>query len=244
MKIKTLLLFSIIVTWIFPIFGEENNDTTKAINKEYVIGAIPDDYQDIYNNFEKIFFKRQKRYKRTPVCFDIQFSKLDTYPIILSNKFDDPTSTLESRYAHYNNNKNNLNLSSEVKQGHIDMFNLKQDEIKNLYSELNTNVSKKEYLILIGVLTIDDGEIESKEKWIIALNPKYSDREWLEWRIHPWLQKQIALTLTSIEGKAMEFFKSTRDFEELSENYSDPLIKFVLEPLYGSEGGTNPFFAQ
>lgn len=245
-KILFILLLALTSPQVFS--HEENSTVQNEKSKDYIEKAVPEGDEDIYNNFVTKYTKKdvKERFKSLNLPFpdmefELLYAKRGTYPVILSNNLYEPTFALESRYQTYKQYHGKTNEAND--KMYEERFYTKQNDVKNVYESLQQNNSNKEYLILIGVLSTDTGETTKKEKKIILLNPKYPDREWLEVTIEPELQKRVALTLVSSDGKAMEFLNSNRDFDELSERYEDPLIKFILESLYNNGAAVNPFFA-
>lgn len=219
-------------------------------NSGFIEGAVPEGCEGIYQVFiDKITDKEKKErlkkmnmshWNTTEKTFDLEFSKKGTYPVIVSYDLYNPTETLETRYQHYKQYHNKTAEGND--KMNEDRFHQKENEIKNLYLELQNNNSNKEYLILLGTLNTDTGESLTKERKIILIDPKYPDRNWTEITIDPFLQKRVALTLVSSEGNAMQFLNSNRDFVELAEKYNDTLISFILEPLPNNGKKSNPFF--
>lgn len=220
------------------------------MNTDFIKGTVPEGDEAIYQIFiDKITDKeRKERLKKmnmshwdtTEKTFDLEFAKRGTYPVILSYNLYDPTEALETRYQHYKQ-YHNKTVEANDKMNE-ERFYQKENEIKNLYLELQNNSSNKEYLILLGTLNTETGESLTRERKIILIDPKYPDRNWTEITIDPFLQKRVALTLVSNEGCAMQFLNSNRDFAELASKYDNSLISFILEPLPTKGNKINPFF--
>ena len=222
-------LYFIFFSLIFSFsFGSAQNNT------EYIKGDVPSDCKNVYNNF---ITKNLKNIKYpgsgNPQEFEIKYATIGKYPVIFSNEISG-LNDLESRYMDYRNNRYN-----DKKSFYHERVLQKQQQIQNIFNDLSENPSNKEFLILLGVMTCKN---DTKDKWVIIINPENPENDWSGWNIDAYTQKNTALILTSADGNVIEFLNTPyRDFDILADRYENPMYKFILEPLYDNKAKVNPF---
>lgn len=227
--------------------------SVSSVNAEYTINnensRIPQGYEDIYNNFVKKITRKDETPERArlpipvpEISFELDNALVGTFPAVLANETFSSTQALEDSYNRLVQ-FHNKTAAANYKM-YEEMFYNGQELIKKAWGDINNSITPKEYLILTGTLSTDNGERIVKDKYIILLNPRYSDRQWIQYKIDPYMQKRVALTLTAVDGIAKEFLDSSRDLNQLASKYEDPVIKFIFSPLYSNGKNINiPFFS-
>lgn len=234
---KKLILFTFLISTMAFCLAEDFDKSGQLQKDKNNQVPIPEGFEETYKNFVTKITRKDEDSNKDPfkkpipeMSFELEYAGLTIFPVILSNDTYSSTESLVDRYNTYKSNHGKTVAAND--KLYEDRFYQQQEEIQKLYDDLNKRNTSREYLFLAGVLSTDNGEQIIRDKYIILLNPKYSDREWIQWKIDQHMQKRVALTLTAVDGNAMNFLSSDRNLTSLSVNYDDPIISFILSPLY------------
>lgn len=158
---------------------------------------------------------------------DYQIISEGQLPLIISDEFDNYDKNLFREKLDYDlYEKRKKNPRTE-----FPFIESLQSEIKERYSELEQKRSNKEYLLVLGTLKKDDGLKIEFHKTLVALNPEnYSDNKWI--RVNNNLIKKTAIVASALDNNLTNYtIYLTPNLDSLAKTVSDPVMRFILEPI-------------
>lgn len=212
-KIKILTLISVLV--VFASCGSSQKDSTgksHSSQEEKALESITSTLKPNESLVEYIFTDGQIP---SSLIIDLFDEKMD-----LSNALN--AYSLGCRFQH-------KEIDTQEQES---IINDKLDKFNKAITELQSKRSNKDYVLCLGIVKFDDGETFNLSKHIYALDSENGKIEH-QYLVNPGSIENAAIIENIKSGTFAnyEINKENYNLDSLANTVSDPVLKFILEPI-------------